>query len=179
MTLSDSYKVGLDFIKKNKIKPTANQEINVSIKKLEILPVLTVIEKKQSEIKESTLKSKLSEILLKTIKDNNNDKKKVEKVQEEFHEIIENEEKLKDYLACSSTIVSNVKKGRSVVEEIILRRVGGVVGVDCEGVGDKITLVQVSFEGNLFLFDVLTQPGLFGEIKVLLEDASIVKVCFF
>ena len=45
------------------------------------------------------------------------------------------------------------------------------------GVGDKITLVQVSCsEQGVFIFDVLTQPGLVEGLRGVLEEGGIVKV---
>jgi len=56
------------------------------------------------------------------------------------------------------------------------------VAVDLEGVNlgneqqGQITLVQVCTEGTVFIFDVLTQAGIFDELKGFLENTGITKV---
>ncbi|KAF7278972.1 hypothetical protein GWI33_007781 [Rhynchophorus ferrugineus] len=56
-----------------------------------------------------------------------------------------------------------------------------VIGIDCEGVNlgirGKLTLIQMAFEDEIYIFDVLKYPNVidFG-LRKILEDKDIVKV---
>lgn len=92
-------------------------------------------------------------------------------------------EELRSYILSRTTIVSNQRKAAQIIDEILT--VGEPVSLDFEGINlgndGQITLVQVGTgRGSVFIFDVLTQPGLIdgGERSLLgrLLCGGVVKV---
>jgi len=80
-----------------------------------------------------------------------------------------------------SRVVVNIRECQMLVEDVL--QSGQPIGLDGEGVNlgpkGKLTLVQIStMSGQVFIFDVQTNPGLFiqGRLADLLQSENIVKV---
>lgn len=81
-------------------------------------------------------------------------------------------DELRAYILSRTTIVSNQRKAAQIIDEIV--RANEPIALDFEGINlgndGQITLVQVGTgRGSVFIFDVLTQPGLIeqGEKSLL------------
>ncbi|ODM94483.1 Exonuclease 3'-5' domain-containing protein 1, partial [Orchesella cincta] len=208
VTFSDSYKVGLEYLKRQTgvpATPTPPKPVVLKpqeeVKKppKEVKPIVTVALPSQQPSKHAAE----TPILLQTINQNTEHDYKHDTnvvmqspttpVQKTMPLLISHAalcesgdtEELRAYILSRTTIVSNQRKAAQIVDEII--HANEPVALDFEGINlgndGQITLVQVgTTRGSVFIFDVLTQPGLIETRensvlgKLLCSETGIVKV---
>ncbi|XP_035703418.1 egalitarian protein homolog isoform X2 [Folsomia candida] len=85
------------------------------------------------------------------------------------------------YLVTTTTLITDLPTGTSAITKLLT---SPVISCDCEGVnlGDrnngKVTLVQISdMTGEVFLFDVQTEPLLGDELRRILESEEVMHDC--
>ncbi|CAL8108581.1 unnamed protein product [Orchesella dallaii] len=217
VTFSDSYKVGLEYLKRQTgvpsttvpnitkppilvLKPKVEEKVVKEVK-----PIITIPPPLPTTPQKTLLKHRVSKILLQTINQNTehdykhdtnavlsptttiNPNPMLQSHAAQFSTLCESgdTEELRAYILSRTTIVSNQRKAAQIVDEIL--NANQPVALDFEGINlgndGQITLVQVgTTRGSVFIFDVLTQPGLIENRensvlgKLLCSTSGVVKV---
>ena len=93
-----------------------------------------------------------------------------------------NLDSLKNYIVNKTSIIANVRKCRTIVDEMIAGKQH--VSLDCEGVNlgqnGTVTLLQLcNVRGSVFIFDIMSEPKMAAVLQELFVSDQVVKVTHF